>query len=77
MLVIVSQDCDLGKIVIRLGGFRSIISFLGCICYLLTGIGTSEALEVVYAGNTIPYMAILALKCRHLKPVIHISSNSI
>ena len=56
MLVTVSPNCDLGAIVIRLGGFHTIMSFLGCIGYLMSGTGIWEALEVVYAGNTVPHL---------------------
>ena len=56
LLVTVSPNCDLGTIVIQLGGFHTIMSFLGCIGYLMSGTGICEALEVVYAGNTVPHL---------------------
>ena len=43
LLVTVSPHCDLGAIVIRLGGFHTITSFLGCISYLMIGTGICKA----------------------------------
>ena len=54
-LVTVSPNCDLGAIVIRLGGFHN-RSFLGFIGYLMSGAGICEALEVVLTGNTFPLL---------------------
>ena len=56
LLVTVSPNCDLGAIVIQLGGFHTIMSFLGCIGYLMSGTGICKVLEVVYAENTIPHL---------------------
>ena len=47
---------ELSKIIIRLGGFHLIMSFLGSIGYLMAGSGLKEVLSVVYAQ-------ILWIKC--------------
>ncbi|XP_053398129.1 uncharacterized protein LOC123551553 [Mercenaria mercenaria] len=46
----------LKAILVRLGGFHCIMSFLGCIGQLMSGSGLSELLETIYAPNTIPHM---------------------
>ena len=59
LLVTVSPNCDLGAIVIRLGGFHTITSFLGCIGYLMIGTGICEA----------PIPQICDIKCDILNKV--------
>ena len=39
-----------------MGGFHTQMSFLGCIGYIMSSSGLVEALETVYAGNTIQHM---------------------
>jgi len=46
----------LKKLVLRLGGFHTQMSYLGCIGYLMAGSGLSEALETVYASNAVSHM---------------------
>ena len=54
--VLQSPRCDLDAIIIRMGGFHTQMSFLGCIGYIMSSPGLVEALETVYAGNTIQHM---------------------
>ena len=54
--VLQSPQSDLGKFVIRLGGFHTIMSFLGCIGKIMTNTGLSDAMELLYAGNTVPHL---------------------
>ena len=42
-------DSDLRKIVFRLGGFHTEMSFLGCIGSLMAGSRLKEILEMIYA----------------------------
>ncbi|KAL4105063.1 hypothetical protein QTP88_020338 [Uroleucon formosanum] len=47
---------ELSKIIIRLGGFHLIMSFLGSIGYLMAGSGLKEVLSVVYAPKSVDKM---------------------
>ena len=44
-------DSDLRKIILRLGGFHTLMSFLGCIGHIMSGSGLQSVLEQVYASN--------------------------
>ena len=44
------------EIVVRLGGFHFLKSFLGCIGYIMEGSGLAEAMSVVYGPNTVKYI---------------------
>lgn len=46
-------DSELSKVIIRLGGFHLLISFLGSIGYIMAGSGLKEALSVIYAPNSV------------------------
>lgn len=50
------SDSILKGIVLKMGGLHMIMSFLGSIGYLMANSGLEEALETVYATNTIPHM---------------------
>ena len=51
-----SLNCPTKQIVLKLGGFHALMSFLESIGHLLSGFGLNDVLEVVYAGNTIPHI---------------------
>ena len=51
-----SPKCDLGSIIIRLGGFHTLMRFLGFVGYLMAKSGLSDILEIFYAGNTVPHL---------------------
>ena len=57
MLIIAeaSLTCPTKKIVLKLG-FHALMSFLGSIGHLISGLGLNDVLEVAYAGNTIPHI---------------------
>jgi len=58
-VTIVSKANDgtlLKDMVVRLGGFHCIMSFLGCIGQLMSGTGLNELFETVYAPNTVPHI---------------------
>ena len=47
---------QLSKIVLRLGGFHTEMSFLGCIGHLMASSGLQELLEMIYASNVVVHM---------------------
>lgn len=49
-------NSPLKEIVLRLGGLHTIMSFLGCIGFLMTGSGLHDILEIIYAGNAVKHM---------------------
>jgi len=58
-LMIISSEpvgSELKNIVLRLGGFHTEMSFLGCIGHLMAASGLQEALEQVYAQNAVVHM---------------------
>jgi len=44
-------NSSLTDVVIRLGGFHTLMSYLGCIGYIMSGSGLSELLTLIYAPN--------------------------
>lgn len=49
-------ESPLKKLVIRLGGFHTEMSFLGCIGRLMSGSGLEEVFSTVYAQNAVGHM---------------------
>lgn len=49
-------DSELSNVIIRLGAFHLIISFLGCISFIMKGSGLKELLSTIYAPNSIDKM---------------------
>ncbi|KAK6172758.1 hypothetical protein SNE40_016354 [Patella caerulea] len=49
-------DSDLSSLILRLGGFHTEMSFLGCIGNVMSASGLEELLGVVYAQNTVGHM---------------------
>ena len=47
---------DLRGIILRLGGFHTEMSFLGCIGHLMASSGLQEMLELIYAPNAVVHM---------------------
>ena len=58
LMIIMSEplDSDLRNIVLRLGGFHTEMSFLGCIGSLMAGSGLKEILEMIYAPNSVEHI---------------------
>ncbi|XP_065915240.1 uncharacterized protein [Dysidea avara] len=58
LMIIVSEPVgsELKSIVLRLGGFHTEMSFLGCIGHLMAASGLQELLEQVYAPNAVVHM---------------------
>lgn len=50
------EDSLLRSIVLRLGGFHTEMSYLGCVGHLMSGSGLQELLQVVYAQNSVEHM---------------------
>jgi hypothetical protein len=44
------------KILLKLGGFHTIMNFAGCIGQITEGLGLEKLLNLVNATNTVPYM---------------------
>lgn len=42
--------------IVRLGGFHLLMSFMGAIGYIMTGSGLKELLSIIYAPNTVEKM---------------------
>ena len=51
-----TREQPLRSIVLRLGGFHTETSFIGSICYLMSGSGLHELLETIYANNAVTHM---------------------
>ncbi|CAI9737304.1 Hypothetical predicted protein [Octopus vulgaris] len=49
------EDIDQHPIILRLGGFHTLISCLGSIGLLMRRTGLQEILEVIFAGNTVTH----------------------
>lgn len=47
---------ELSSIVLKLGGFHLMMSFVGCIGHLMQGSGLKEVLELVYATGAVPHI---------------------
>ena len=58
LMIIVTEPVgsDLRNIVLRLGGFHTEMSFLGCIGHLIAASGLQELLELIYASNAMVHM---------------------
>jgi hypothetical protein len=58
MLIVenVEHCSPIRKIILRLGGFHTLMNFAGCIGLLMDGSGLQELLSLVYAENTVPHM---------------------
>ena len=50
------EHCDLHSIVLCLGGFHTIMSFLGSIGHIMSGCGLQDCLELLYASNAVIHM---------------------
>lgn len=53
---IVAASTDLPDVVVRLGGFHLLMSYLGSIGYIMGGSGLDTLWETVYAAGTVIYM---------------------
>lgn len=47
---------DISNVIVRLGGFHMLMSFLGSIEYIMEGTGLKEALNVIYTPNSVDKM---------------------
>ena len=50
------EGSDFREIVLRLGAFHTLMSFLGAIGYLMAGSGLWHLLELIYSTNTVTHM---------------------
>jgi len=56
MVEAASPGSALSKVVLKLGGFHTMMSFLGAVGYIMDGSELREVLEHVYASNTVPHL---------------------
>lgn len=54
--LIISQEETLSNVILVLGGFHTVMSFLGSIGHIMKSSGLSTLLELVFAGNTVTHM---------------------
>ena len=47
---------ELQNVVLRLGGFHTEMSFLGCITHLMAASGLQELLKLIYSSNAVMHM---------------------
>ena len=52
----VPDDSDIHSVVLCLGGFHTIMSFLGCIGHIMSGCGLQDVLEQLYASNAVTHI---------------------
>ena len=50
------EDSPLRSVILRLGGFHILMSYLGSTGHLMAGTGRQELLEVIFAGNTVAHI---------------------
>ena len=50
------EQSDLHGIVLRLGGFHTLLSFLGAVGHIMAGSGLRSLLELIYAENTVNHI---------------------
>ena len=57
-MIIVTEPVgnDLRNVVLRLGGFHTEMSFLGCIGHLMAASGLQELWKLIYASNAVVHM---------------------
>ena len=51
-----TEGANLSSVVVRLGGFHKLMSFLGSIGHLMAGSGLQELLETIFAPNTVTHI---------------------
>ena len=58
LMILVTEPVtsQMKQMVLRLGGFHTEMSFLGCIGHLMASSGLQELLEMIYASNTVVHM---------------------
>ena len=53
---LVAQDGSLNQVVVRLGGFHMLMTFLNCIGHVMVGTGLKEAWSLIDAPNSVETM---------------------
>ena len=51
-----SNGCPIRNIFLKLGGFHTLMSFVGSIGHIMDGTGLRDVFEVIYASNTTPHL---------------------
>jgi hypothetical protein len=65
---------ELDNVIIKLGGFHLMMSFVGCIGHLMQDSGLKEILEIVYAPATVPHILSGKAISRAIRAHILVSS---
>lgn len=50
------KESPISSVVLRLGGFHTLMSFLGSIGHLMEGSGLDEIMQLIYAKDTVPHL---------------------
>ena len=72
MTIVESEDpsTQLDSVIVHLGGFHTLMSFLESIGHLMAGTGLQELLEMIFASNTVTHIlsgkAVARAVCCHL-----------
>lgn len=72
---IVQSSPELDKVVVRLGGFHLIMSYMGAIGTIMSGSGLAELWETVYAPNSVVHMTSGHAYARALRA--HLTSTAL
>ncbi|CAG9817879.1 unnamed protein product [Phaedon cochleariae] len=51
--IVSSDDSDLKNVIVRLGGFHLLMSFMGCIGVIMAGSGLRDLLSIIFAENSL------------------------
>ncbi len=55
-IIISCRERALSGMIVRLGGFHTLMSFVGSIGHLMDGSGLQDVIELIYAADTVPYI---------------------
>ena len=50
------KESLVSSVVVRIGGFHTLMSYLGCIGHLMEGSGLEEIMQLIYAQDTVPHI---------------------
>ncbi|KAF4531292.1 hypothetical protein B566_EDAN016861 [Ephemera danica] len=70
-------ECELKNVIIRLGGFHFLMSFLGAIGYIMAGSGIEELFSTVYATNSVQHIPHLLASEALIRTIFNESEHSL
>ncbi len=65
---------EINGIVLKLGGFHTLMSFLGSIGHIMDGSGLQEILEIVFAKDSVPHLLSVKAYARAVRAHTVLSS---